>query len=252
VAVPATNPRGFRFGPFVVDLETAELRKNNRSLRLQDKPFQLLVALLEQKGKLVSREGLRRRLWPNSESSGTFVDFDNGLNTAVSKLREVLGDVAEEPRYIETLARRGYRFVGSAEEFGAQLVPSLRQLEIQVKHIEPDIAVVEIKGRITFGPECHQVEWLTAELLRQNEKKIVFDVSNVDRIDSTGVGIVIMSFAKVRETGGKLCVAGAKGDVAKVLKMTTVDTVPLHGTTAEAVEVFAKNCSVTKADLDHG
>src|SRR6266487_6705377 len=96
------NLRKYRFGPFEICSETGELRKNGRRIHLQNKPFQILVALLEQWGELVTREGLRQRLWP----ADTFVDFDNGLNTALSKLREALGDTAEKPRYIETLERR--------------------------------------------------------------------------------------------------------------------------------------------------
>lgn len=240
VSLRLPNTRGFRFGPFVVDLESAELRKNNRTLRLQEKPFLILIALLEQRGRLVTREALRQRLWRCEKITDTFVDFDNGLNTAVSKLREALGDVAEKPRYIETLARRGYRFVAPVEELGMPLAHSTRELELHRKRIEPDIALVEIAGKIVFGPECHQVEWLVSELLRENERKIIFDISNVDRLDSTGVGIIVMCFAKVREAGGKLRVAGARGDVERVLKMTTMDNVPLHGSTAEAVEVFTK------------
>ena len=88
----------YRFGPFEVYLETGELLKNGRRVHLQRKPFEILAALLEQSGKLVSRESLRQRLWP----ADTFVDFDNGLNTALSKLREALGDNAAKPSYIET------------------------------------------------------------------------------------------------------------------------------------------------------
>jgi TolB-like protein/Tfp pilus assembly protein PilF len=96
-----------RFGPYEVNLRTGELRKKGRKLHLQDKPFQILAALLERPGELVTRDELLRRLWPGD----TFVDFDNGLNTALNKLRESLGDPAEKPQYIETLPRRGYRFM---------------------------------------------------------------------------------------------------------------------------------------------
>ena len=96
-----------QFGTFELDLESGELRRAGIRLRLQDKPFQLLVLLLERPGEVVTREAVRERLWP----ADTFVDFDHGLNTAVRKLRQVLGDSAESPRFIETLARRGYRFV---------------------------------------------------------------------------------------------------------------------------------------------
>src|SRR5215470_6530267 len=110
--LPEQSPRRFRFGPFEVDRETGELRKGGRKVRLQEKPFQILLALLEHRGELVRRDNLRQQLWP----ADTFVDFDNGLNTAVSKLREALGDSAERHKYFETLARRGYRFVAPAEE----------------------------------------------------------------------------------------------------------------------------------------
>ncbi len=92
---------------FELDLAAGELRKNGRKLRLQEQPFQILSLLLERAGDVVTREELRQKLWP----ADTFVDFDHGLNTAVNKLREVLGDSASTPRYIETLARRGYRFI---------------------------------------------------------------------------------------------------------------------------------------------
>jgi DNA-binding winged helix-turn-helix (wHTH) protein len=95
------------FGPYVVDLRTGELRKQGLRIRLQEKSFQILSALLEKPGELVTREELRQRLWPDS----TFVDWDNGLNTALTKLRDALGDSAEKPRYIETFPRRGYRFI---------------------------------------------------------------------------------------------------------------------------------------------
>ncbi len=97
----------FRFGVFEADLRSAELRKNGRKVRLQDQPFQILTMLLEQPGEVVTRETLRASLWPVD----TFVDFDHGLNAAVKRLRDALGDSAENPRFVETLARRGYRFI---------------------------------------------------------------------------------------------------------------------------------------------
>jgi TolB-like protein/DNA-binding winged helix-turn-helix (wHTH) protein/Flp pilus assembly protein TadD len=107
MATPNPLPRILRFGPFEADLQTRELRKAGHRVLLQDKPFQVLTALLERPGELVSRDDLRQLMW----SADTFLDFDNSLNTAIAKLREALGDSAEEHRYIETLARRGYRFV---------------------------------------------------------------------------------------------------------------------------------------------
>jgi len=99
----------YRFDEFEADLKAAELRKNGARLKLQLQPFQVLVALLERPREVLSREELRLRLWPED----TFVDFDHGLNTAMVKLRDVLGDSASNPRYIETIAKRGYRFLGA-------------------------------------------------------------------------------------------------------------------------------------------
>jgi DNA-binding winged helix-turn-helix (wHTH) protein len=107
---PQTESAGIlRFGIFEVDLRSGELRKKGVRIKLQDQPFQVLKALLMRPGELVRREELQSQIWP----SDTFVDFDNGLNTAINKLREALGDSADSPRFIETLPRRGYRFLAS-------------------------------------------------------------------------------------------------------------------------------------------
>ena len=101
----------FRFGPYELDEAAHELRKNGVAIHLQDQPWGVLRALLERPGEVVTREELRRRLWPE----GTFVDFEHSLNKAVNKLREALCDSADKPRYVETVARRGYRFVAAVE-----------------------------------------------------------------------------------------------------------------------------------------
>src|SRR5215467_11571621 len=100
-----------RFGIFDVDLRAGQLRRNGLKVRLQEQPFQVLAMLLERPGEVVTREDLHARLWP----ADTFVDFDHGLNAAVKRLRDALGDSAENPRFVETLARRGYRFVAPVE-----------------------------------------------------------------------------------------------------------------------------------------
>jgi DNA-binding winged helix-turn-helix (wHTH) protein len=103
----ATPPfRRLRFGIFEADFRTGELTKRGKRVRLQEQPFQLLAMLLDRPGALITREELHGKLWPQ-----TIVDFDHGLNKAVSKIREALGDSAENPRFIETVARRGYRFL---------------------------------------------------------------------------------------------------------------------------------------------
>jgi TolB-like protein/DNA-binding winged helix-turn-helix (wHTH) protein/Flp pilus assembly protein TadD len=111
VATNAQSRLVLRFDNFEVHVHSGELRKNGRPVRLQEQPFQILRALLEKPGEIVSREELKRQLWP----ADTFVDFDAGLNTAAKKLRDTLGDTAERPRYIETIPRRGYRFIGELE-----------------------------------------------------------------------------------------------------------------------------------------
>jgi DNA-binding winged helix-turn-helix (wHTH) protein len=100
-----------RFGPFEADLRTGELWREGSRIALQDKPFQLLTALLERPGDLVTREQLHKRLWPES----VFTDFEHGLNKAVNKLRRALDDAREDSRYVETLPRRGYRLVAPVE-----------------------------------------------------------------------------------------------------------------------------------------
>jgi anti-sigma B factor antagonist len=99
-------------------------------------------------------------------------------------------------------------------------------LEIQTKHLSPDIVVLEINGRITIGRECKQLEWATETLVREKkEKKIIFDLSGVTHIDSTGVGIIVMSAGQVKEAGGELRLAGANKHVEQVLKLTSVDKI---------------------------
>src|SRR5215472_11920443 len=105
VAAPA--PNRFRFGLFEVDLAARELTRQGRRVPLQEKPFQTLVFLISHAGQVVTRDDLRHHLWP----ADTFVQFDDNLNTAIKRVREALGDSAESPRYVETVPRRGYRFL---------------------------------------------------------------------------------------------------------------------------------------------
>jgi len=102
-----------RFGTFEVHLRTGELRHSGQRVKLQKQPFQLLVALLERSGEVVTREELRNKLW----LTDTFVDFDHGLNAAIKRLRDALGESADAPVFIETLARRGYRFIAPVNGF---------------------------------------------------------------------------------------------------------------------------------------
>ena len=129
------NPNGSaqpaRFGPFEVDFRAGELLKSGRRIRLQDQPLQVLAMLLEHPGDVVTRDEFRQKLWPND----TFVDFDHGLNNAINRLRDALNDSAEAPRFVETLPKRGYRFLASVELVSEPSLP-LRIESIAVLPLE--------------------------------------------------------------------------------------------------------------------
>ena len=112
--MPQRSPSGrvIRFGLFEVNLEIRELRKEGLLTRLQDRPFEILSILLEDSGRVVTREEFRQRLWPTN----TFVDFDHSLNVSINKLRQALGDAADNPRFVATVGKRGYRFIAPVEE----------------------------------------------------------------------------------------------------------------------------------------
>jgi anti-sigma B factor antagonist len=112
-------------------------------------------------------------------------------------------------------------------------------LDIQTKHLQPDIVVLEITGRITLGGESKQLEWAVESLVGEGRKKVIFDLTRVTNVDSTGIGIIVMSAGKLKKAGGELRVAGATAHVEDVLKMTNVDQiVVLHPTTAAAAAGF--------------
>src|SRR5260370_36761051 len=129
-----------RFGVFELDLRAGELRKHGVRVRLQEQPFELLEMLLEHPGEVVTREELQKNLWP----ADTFVDFAHGLNKAISKIREALTDSAERPRFVETVARRGYRFLAEVKVANAATVrsPELATLPHPVAEVgdRPDLA----------------------------------------------------------------------------------------------------------------
>jgi anti-sigma B factor antagonist len=112
-------------------------------------------------------------------------------------------------------------------------------LDIQTKHLQPDIVVLEITGRITLGRESKQLEWAVENLVGEGRKKVIFDLTGVTNVDSTGIGIIVMSAGKLKKAGGELRVAGATAHVEDVLKMTNVDQiVALHPTTSAAAAGF--------------
>jgi cholera toxin transcriptional activator len=137
--------RLLRFGVFEVDLDAGEVRKNGARIRLQEQPFQVLTALLQNAGQVVTRDHLRENIWP----ADTFVDFDHSLNTAVNKIRESLGDSASSPRFVETLARRGYRFIAPVEDVAAVATGSASAQD------EDTRAGASAPHRLGLHPELH-------------------------------------------------------------------------------------------------
>jgi TolB-like protein/DNA-binding winged helix-turn-helix (wHTH) protein/Flp pilus assembly protein TadD len=134
--------RRLRFSVFEVDLNAGELRKHGMRIRIQEQPFQLLATLIEHAGEVVSREDLQKKLW----TADTFVDFDHGLNKAINKIREALGDSAESPRFVETVSRRGYRFLAEVQDVDARSVLRPASATQSQFAAEPS-AVVELAGK---------------------------------------------------------------------------------------------------------
>src|SRR2546427_1751564 len=132
-AMTSIYPQRVRFGPFEADLETHELWKNGVKLKLGGQPFEILALLLNRPGQMVSREQLQKEIW----TAETFVDFNHGLNAAVNKLRETLSDSAEEPKYIETLPRRGYRFIGTIENAVSDVKPANAMVPVNAQVVPP-------------------------------------------------------------------------------------------------------------------
>jgi DNA-binding winged helix-turn-helix (wHTH) protein len=127
-----SNNARYRFGVYEADVRAGELLREGSKIKLQEQPFQVLLVLLERPGEVVTREELRERLWP----SDTFVDFDHSLNTAINKLRDALRDSAANPRFIETKARRGYRFIAPVQAVPEALATSV-PTQAAMAHSEP-------------------------------------------------------------------------------------------------------------------
>lgn len=145
----AEPQRVYRFGVFEADVACGELRRNGSKVRLQEQPFQVLIALLERSGEVVTREELRQRLWP----ADTFVDFDHSLNTAINKVRDALGDGAVNPRFLETIPKKGYRFIAAVQRLGAEATPPAVAAPASgaVLEAEPLPVVHPLTGRILLG-----------------------------------------------------------------------------------------------------
>jgi eukaryotic-like serine/threonine-protein kinase len=134
--ISPAQARFFRFGPFELNVRAGELRKHGIRIKLREQPIRILVMLLEHPGEVVLRDEIRFQLWPNN----TIVEFDHGINAVIQKLRDALGESADKPRYVETVARRGYRFLGDVERVGEAL-PASPQAEPA-----PEVAAERVEG----------------------------------------------------------------------------------------------------------
>ena len=167
-----------RFGPFELDLETAELRRSGLKLRLQEQSFRVLAALVRRPGELVSRDELRLALWPDR----VFVDQEHGLNIAVAKLRRVLGDPAESPRYVETLERRGYRFAAPVEPVtspAARLSSSEKSPPRLVRIVWGRRSIALSEGVHLVGRDPSSEIWVDSPQVSRRHASITVDESSV-------------------------------------------------------------------------
>jgi TolB-like protein len=177
-----------RFDQFEVDLRSRELRKGGARVRLQDQPFQILTMLLERAGDVVTREEIRDRLWPN----GTFVDFEHSMNAAIKRLRAALGDTAENPRFVETLHRRGYRFVAAVEQpdvFAKPVAPP-------VPSSRPRLVVLPFANLGTDTPDYFS-DGLTEEMIMQLGRRCADRIGVLARTSS-------MLYKNVMSTAGAI------------------------------------------------
>ena len=157
--------RRYRFGVFEAEVSTGELRKHGVRIKLNAQPFQVLILLLDRPGEVLTREQIYRQLWPD----GTFVDSDHGVNSAVNRLRDALGDTASNPRFVETLSRRGYRFVAPVEriETGKNLEPrtATAETEVVTSEPEPDLTVFAGAGILSSPHELPKTPYPVVQKL---------------------------------------------------------------------------------------
>jgi TolB-like protein/Tfp pilus assembly protein PilF len=186
----------FRFGRFELDLRARELRKDGVRLRLQDQPFEVLAILVEHPGEVITRDELRRRLWPD----GTFVDFEHGLNAAVKRLRGALGDNADRPRFVETLHRRGYRFIARVERDNGGPAGSIAAVAGALQG-KPRVAVLPFLDLSEGGALEFFASGLTEDLMTELGRLCADRLGIIARGSSMSVR---RSGATIHEIGGAL------------------------------------------------
>src|SRR5438445_3385708 len=189
-----------RFGAFELDQDAGELRKQGTRMKLQEQPLQMLQVLLQRPGEVVTREELQQKIWP----SDTFVDFDHGINNAIKRLREALGDTAETPRYVETLPRRGYRFIGKIE-CNAPRMRSLAVLPLENLSRDPQqeyFAEGLTEALITTLAKIGELRVVsrTSAMLYKGVRKPLREIARELEVDAIVEGTVLRAGRRVRVT----------------------------------------------------
>jgi TolB-like protein/DNA-binding winged helix-turn-helix (wHTH) protein len=191
MAQATQSKTNYQFGPFLVDAGSHELRKHGIRIKLQDLPFQMLLALIQRPGDLVSREELRRLLWPD----GTFVDFDHGISSAVNKLRAALSDSARHPHYIETAGRRGYRFLypvkqvakafpptPAARVASSRRIPWILAVALSVVLLASAATFIWLRHSAAQDPEIHSIAVLPLKNLSSDSEEEYFSEGLTDEL----------------------------------------------------------------------
>src|SRR5215472_5648821 len=200
-----------RFGAFEIDLESGELRKHGLKIKLREQSFQVLALLLERQGKVVTREELQRKLW----ATDTFVDFERGLNKAINRLREALGDSAERPSFIETLPKRGYRFIAVAE-MGA----AVEAVSVNASIQQPSIAVLPFANMSSSKDDEYFSDGLAEEIL--NVLAHIPGLKVAARTSSFAFGGERLDIREIAETlGVRTILEGSVRRVGSRIRVTT-------------------------------
>src|SRR6266436_3495565 len=216
---PVQRPRTLQtlqFAGFRVDLHARELRRNGNIVRLQEQPFSVLAVLLEHAGDVVTREELRQHLWP----SDTFVDFDNSLNTAINKIREALGDSVEDPHFVETLPRRGYRFIAPVNGQNSQGVT-----ESSMRMLRPFLVWMGA-GLVTLAGVGAVAIWLRSPVSPPRivgSKQITNDgIPKTGALVTDGSRIYFGEFSSGRSTVNEVSTAGGDTDIVQTTVATPI------------------------------
>src|SRR5262245_23472303 len=232
-----TSRLTFRFGSFELDCRSAELRKSGFKIKLPEQSFQILCLLLERAGEIVLRNELRQRLWP---TGGTFVDFDAGLNSAVKRLRDALGDSVDKPRFVETLPRHGYRFVGDVEKPDTPPVASLAVLpfdNLTGKPTQNYFVDGMTDAVITNLAQISSVRVIsrTSVMQYRGTKKPLAEVARELNVDAVVEGAVVRSGQHVRITAQLIHAATDRHLWARGYDRNLGDIVTLQGDVARAI-----------------